>query len=479
MEHITMASREEGEPLSPTAKLFHEPSLNCYVITTMGCKTSFNPQVIREGLSQTLLKHPRFTSIPAKKGRKTRWIPTTVNLDNHIIIPEIDYNIEHPNRFVEDYISNFIKTPLDPSKPLWELHLLNIKTSDAAAVGVFRIHHSIGDCISLISLLLAATRKASDPNMLSTQKKNTLHQRSSPFWRWLVAIWKHLVLIWHTMVGLVMLVLTFLFIKDTQSSLKGAPGVEFNNKRFVYRTISMDDIKLVKNETNATINDVLLGVTQAAFTRYLNREYGVDENNNGVKQRSSVLKKINLRASVIVNLRSIGGIQDLANMMAKKSKVKWGNCIGFVILPLSIGFHDDPLEYVHQAKTKMDRKKHSLEAIFTYAFGKLSLNLLGVKVAAAITRRVLFNTTLAFSNVPGPMKEISFYGHPVEYIAPSAYGHPHALTMHFLSYAEKMTISLSVDPLVIPDPYLLCDDLEQSLKVMCDVVKRKHTVNVV
>ena len=37
--------------------------------------------------------------------------------------------------------------------------------------------------------------------------------------------------------------------------------------------------------------------------------------------------------------------------------------------------------------------------------------------------------------------------------------------MHFQSYANKMTISLSVDPSVIPDPYLLCDDLEESLKL--------------
>lgn len=29
-----------------------------------------------------------------------------------------------------------------------------------------------------------------------------------------------------------------------------------------------------------------------------------------------------------------------------------------------------------------------------------------------------------------------------------------------------MTISLAVDPEVVPDPYLLCDDLEESLKMI-------------
>ncbi|KAH1043825.1 hypothetical protein GYH30_025586 [Glycine max] len=421
-----MASRErEGEPLSPTGKLFHEPSLNCYVIAIMGCKTSINPQVIREGLCQTLLKHPRFTSKLVKKGRKTKWIPTKVDLDNHIIVPEIDSNLEYPDRFVEDYVSHFTKTPLDQSKPLWELHLLNIKTSDAEAVSVFRIHHSIGDGASLISLLLAATRKTSDPNALPTvpiQKKDTSsHQRSSPF-RWLFVIWWALLLIWHTFVDMLLFTFTIFFIKDTPTPLKaGALGVELHNKRIVHRTVSMDDIKLVKNEMKT----------------------------------------------------------ELADMMAEKSKVKWGNCMGYIILPFSIVLYKDPLEYVRHAKATIDRKKHSLEAICSYACAKLVLNLLGVKVAAAITRRVLFNTTVAFSNVPGPVEEISFYGHPVAYIAPSVYGHPLALTIHFQSYANNITISLAVDPLVIPDPYLLCDDLEQSLKLIRDAIQKKHTVDAV
>jgi len=38
---------------------------------------------------------------------------------------------------------------------------------------------------------------------------------------------------------------------------------------------------------------------------------------------------------------------------------------------------------------------------------------------------------MAFSNVPGPVEEISFYGHPVAFIAPSVYGHPH-VSFNFL-----------------------------------------------
>ena len=189
--------------------------------------------------------------VQVKEGRTRKWIPTTVNLDNHIIVPEIDSNIEHPDRFVEDYISHFTKTPLDLSKPLWELHLLNIKTSDAEAVAIFRIHHSVGDGASLISLLLAATRKTSDPHALPTvptKNRNSERHRS-----WLFSIWWGLLLIWHTLVDMLLFTLTIFFIRDTPTPLKGAPGVALNTKRFVNHTVSMDDIKLIKNQMQTVI----------------------------------------------------------------------------------------------------------------------------------------------------------------------------------------------------------------------------------
>ncbi|KAG7555043.1 O-acyltransferase WSD1 C-terminal [Arabidopsis suecica] len=68
------------------------------------------------------------------------------------------------------------------------------------------------------------------------------------------------------------------------------------------------------------------------------------------------------------------------------------------------------------------------------------------------------------------MEEISFRGHPMAYIAPSSYGHSHALLVHFISYAEKMIISMAVDPTVIPDPHKICDDMEESLKAMKTVL---------
>lgn len=61
-KEMEMVIREE-EPLSPAARLFHEPSFNVYIIAIMGCKTQICPQVVKANLVHTLLKHPRFYSL--------------------------------------------------------------------------------------------------------------------------------------------------------------------------------------------------------------------------------------------------------------------------------------------------------------------------------------------------------------------------------------------------------------------------------
>jgi hypothetical protein len=51
-----------------------------------------------------------------------------------------------------------------------------------------------------------------------------------------------------------------------------------------------------------------------------------------------------------------------------------------------------------------------------------------------------------------------------------------ALTLHFQHYFEKMTIAIAVDPNVIPDPHQLCDDLQESLKLIKDGVLKEELI---
>lgn len=82
----------------------------------------------------------------------------------------------------------------------------------------------------------------------------------------------------------------------------------------------------------------------------------------------------------IVNYLGGENLQALADMMEKEGEAKWGNWIGYVLLPFTIAIRDDPIDYVREAKATVDRKKRSLEAFCTFSIAEMILKLLGIKV---------------------------------------------------------------------------------------------------
>lgn len=55
-----------------------------------------------------------------------------------------------------------------------------------------------------------------------------------------------------------------------------------------------------------------------------------------------------------------------------------------------------------------------------------------LQVAGSVTGAIFKNTTFTFSNVVGPQEEISLFGHPVTYIAPSVHGFPQVISIHYV-----------------------------------------------
>lgn len=187
-------------------------------------------------------------------GKKPRWVRTKVKVEEHVIVPDVDPDIENPDQYLEDYISKLTTIPMDLSKPLWEMHLLGVKTSNAESYAILKIHHSLGDGMSLMSLLLACTRKTSDPEALPTvavHKKRFGPSCNSGFfnkiWWLFVGLWFILRLLFNTFVDILMFALTIFVLRDTETPLLAKPGSELIPKRFVHRIISFDDVKLVKN----------------------------------------------------------------------------------------------------------------------------------------------------------------------------------------------------------------------------------------
>lgn len=472
----------EEEPLSPMARLFLSPEVDYCVVTIMGFKTKICTDILLDALKHNVSKHPRFSSKLTENGAK--WIKAKVNVEDHVVVPYIDPEEigEDGQGFVDDYISRLTMIPLDRSRPLWDIHILNVKTSDAEAVCVIRSHHSLGDAMSLISLMLACTHKTLVPQNTDTpslKRRGTVLQglrNIGWFLRLRFTICSIATLLWNTLVDMLLLLATLLFLKDTKTPLKGGEDVGRNPKKFYHRAISLDDIKIIKNAMNMTINDVLVGVTQAALSSYLNRLYGNKKEEAGgalTSYPNHLPDRLRFRTGCVINLRSDIGLKPLADMMAKDSKCRWGNYLSFIILPFQIGLQTDPLVYLKLSKDTMARKKHSYHAALVYFFINILLKVFGTKAAATLFNQPVKNATTCLSNVIGPIDEISFRDNPIAYIALSSYGHSQALLVHYISYAGKMVISLAVDPTIIPDPHKICDDMEESLKSMKDALSER------
>uniref|UniRef100_A0ACD5VNA2 Uncharacterized protein n=1 Tax=Avena sativa TaxID=4498 RepID=A0ACD5VNA2_AVESA len=299
------------EPMSPTGRMLAD--VGFYIVVLMGLGEPVNLPVFCAGIETELLtRFPRFRSIQVtdeSKGGKPRWVRTAVNVDDHIIIPTLDPAavMSDPEKAVEDYVSSLSMLPMDRRRPLWEFHFLDFPTSEATSTAVLRLDHSIGDAMSIITLLMASSHSTADPARLPAMppppsRTGAIYQRrplSSPGYC-LAWIWSYFVLAWHTLLDVVLIVAMILFSSDPRTIFTCADDghSETHRKRFVQRTFSLDDVKFIKTVMNCTINDVLVGVTSAAFSKYYFRKSG-----------DVRTKRICLRSFLPVNTRPISSRQ--------------------------------------------------------------------------------------------------------------------------------------------------------------------------
>ncbi|EYU25224.1 hypothetical protein MIMGU_mgv11b019954mg [Erythranthe guttata] len=383
----TILMEENEEPASPTARMMQVPGFDICIYAIMGYVTLIDLDLFKSDLGQTLVKHPRFSSLLVakdKKGGKYSWKQTIVDIEKHVFAPDLDPNMESPDKFVENFISRLSREKLDPTKPVWEMHVLNVKPSYANSTVIFKIDHSIGDGVSLISFILACAKKTSNPESepampskkpkikIDRDKINNNIGLLMTMKKLFSSVWIIFLVFYYTLIDLVVFLATILFFKDTKTPIKGAKEVENSPKRFVHRIVDLDDVKLVKNAMNA-----------------------------------------------------------------------------------------DPLDHIGRSKATMDRKKLSLQPNCVFMILKLIIKLFGTKVAAKITSRIFYSTTVAVSNVMGPQKDIVLYGHPLSYIAPTVSGFPQLCQK--ANYYEEL----------VPNPHQLCDELQNSLLNLKETVKKK------
>lgn len=436
------------EPMSPNGRIMEE--MGIYIVMMMGLDIPVNLPVFRTGIEAELItRSSRFCSImDGFKDGKPRWVQTVVNVDDHIIVPRLDPTMvtTNPEKAVEDYVASLSTLPMDRRRPLWEFHFLNLETSEATSTVVLRLHHSIGDAMSIMTIFMASSCSTADPTRLPAMPPPP--RRTGPIYQgrlrppltlsgdYLAWVWSYFVLAWHTLVDATLLAATILFLKDPRTIFTPPPdGTEScRHKRFLHRSLSLDDVKLIKTVMNCTINDVLVGVTSAALSRYYFRKSGDNDT-----------KRICLRSILPVNTRPVSTRQTYV------TKVETGNRVSGLSYPFHIALHNDPLEYVREAKRSMHRKKSSLEVKLVQVVGDFSVKCFGAKTGAFIYRRCTTHTSITVSNVIGPAEHITLCGHPITFMAISTYGQPQALILHYLNYGSTIKVIMAVEDAQFPD----------------------------
>jgi diacylglycerol O-acyltransferase / wax synthase len=418
---------------------------------------------VRERAGASLTAYRRFKQKVVQDAAGASWVDDdrfdiTHHVQRELLEPHAG---EPPLEALKRRVADLAATPLDPSRPLWQWHLVEDLDGEHSAL-ISRIHHCIGDGIALISVMLSVADGGKPPpprklraeqddpvegldwlaqavlkpfNMATTQAGNlavksigltgkgvgrsleALAQPGGPAQGGLDAARMGYQVFNDAMAMLLM-------PDDSHTRLKGraTPG-----KRVAWgEPLPLDEVKAVGKALGVSINDVLLACVAGAIGAYL-RSKGDDPSGQ------------ELRAMVPVNLRPL------------EQAYKLGNLFGLVPLVLPIGVAH-PIERLYAVHQRMSALKDSTQPML--AFGVLALSGLVVKpVQDMITSLFAKKATAVMTNVPGPKDPIHFCGRTVKQVM---FWVPQSgdigMGVSILSYGGGVQFGLITDAQMCPDP---------------------------
>jgi diacylglycerol O-acyltransferase len=349
--------------------------------------------------------------------------------------------------------------PLDRSRPLWHIYLVDGFGEGAALIT--RMHHCIADGIALARVMLSLTDSEPDAGIGPPEDERVPTARvlslagaahaaamlaggagraGSAAMRQgvgLAASPAHMA----SLAGAIgrdagTLVRLLLTPADAATALKGDPGI---SRRVAWsKPLSLQEIKHVAHSHHATVNDVLLAAVSGALRHYL-------------QDRGSPVAEI--QAMVPFNLRPLD----------QPVPRKLGNKFGLVFLPLPVGTSGSYRRLV-EVHRRMQEIKEGRDGAVSY--GLLSATGFTPEV---VERRIidLFTAkgTAVMTNVPGPSEPVYLAGTAVRTAlvwAPTS-GHI-GMSVSIFSYRGEVTVGLMVDATLVPDPDHIVTRLERELE---------------
>lgn len=226
--------------------------------------------------------------------------------------------------------------------------------------------------------------------------------------------------------------------------LSPAPKTPWNasvtpNRRFAMRSISLANVKALKDATGGTINDIVMAMCTGALRQYLLNHDALPDNP--------------LRAMVPVSIRT-GNEEDV-----------WSNRVSAIVAELPTDCAD-PVERVLRCREAMHAAKRQFELVPADAMMQATQITSPVIAASAIrlvgrlklADRINSPINVVISNVPGPREPLYFAGAKLDaYIPVSTISDGVGLNITVHSYEDRLDIGLISDRELIPDLWDLVD----------------------
>jgi len=353
---------------------------------------------------------------------------------------------------LEELVSDLITPPLDPTRPLWHVYLLEGFGEGCALL--FRIHHCIADGIALARVMLSLTDEEPDAAIAPPSPPPSARPPGAGL---LTAGRRVIGAVAHEGMETLLhpkhaagLAATAGQDAGTLAKLLTAPSDKrtvlnaplHGTRRVAWsKPFRLDRVKRAGRRSSATINDVLVTALTGALHRYLTeRDSAIDD----------------LHVMVPFNLRPLD----------KPLPRTLGNDFGLILLSLPVGLVDSG-ERLREVKMRMDAIKSSHEGPIAYGM----LSAIGMTPPAVEDRLIGFFTDKAsavVTNVPGPRSEVYFAGSPVRGVlvwAPCSGSI--GMTVSIFSYAGKVTVGFMTDTGVVPDPQPLVAAFDAELRALC------------
>lgn len=389
---------------------------------------------------------PRYTQralmVPFNLGHPT-WEPDPeFDIEHHIQSHTLKDS--HDQRALARLCAQLFARPLDRSRPLWEMHLIEGYGKGCALLAM--THHCMIDGASGIQLVNLLMDPSPKPAALDVPALPIPTEFPSPFAQaldgFVDAARAQLVAGKQLAKSLLSPSRALSEARKTleasasmaRTMLSPAPPTPFNgalsNKRAVAWTpLSLNEVKAVKNRFGGTVNDVILCIIAGGLGRYL-RSCG--EPVDGVE----------LKAMIPVNVRP------------ETERSNLGNRVSSLVATLPVGI-TDPVERLRAVSASMEVLKHSGQAgQLDRVIALADLVPPSVQSSLGTLQSLVTPVNTICTNVPGLREARYLLGRRVELMVPLV---PLAagvgLGFAILSYADQITIGANADAEQVRDPW--------------------------